>query len=1155
MPFRFGQFSLRALFSKTVTGSFLILVFAIFIFNFSMNMHSSSGLPYWDDWQYFFGTSQGLHVPLTLKSLLAKEADYVTPAMRVFGHLVWLGVGADFLVLRLIGWVLFGLMLVLYARFLLRFSPSQGWAGMVALLCLVSTAGVEYFHYQHMAMSQPLFFLVFLSYLWLAATGRTVASLVLLVLAGSFSIFGSAYALGAIGYAAALAIAAYPRHGFAAFKDPRVWAGVPVGLAVAAGIGYLTFSGSYVNHTGQGLVGPWTVDFWIFLLSAFAAALGFPADMATRHFLPLGLFGFLLYAWPLWRMLRQPPADERARGEFALGALLAGSILVIMMTGAGRAHLCGTDLGGLKGCGATPRYVFPLVVALPTAVLAMLRTIPGRLFLRPLAALAILVVIAAGYGLDRNGRPSVARWDFAPLNRMMAERDGLARSCLADYLVQALPAQAGAAAGAAPVGEDWSRPLICPSMWTASDLAPYLRRAYETDAPFLRPIVAGLDEQRRAAPLRALLASGILSEDGRALRVDLPVVAGDVVGYADRADALKDGTAVVTGWAADVKGREPAAYVVAVIDGRVAAVGPTGAERPDVAASLGDPRFTKSGFVLPMTGAAAALDKPLRVFAVSRASTVSELTVSQPKRAEAAPVSAPAPVPAPAPTPALSPAPVPAGGSRILPATEVVGYADGRPFSRYRLDARDQGVVLRHGGGPAESDALGARDAWVFRDGDTYHLHYDAAGPSGWLAALATSGDGIHFEPKGPVLALGAAGEGDSASASYGTTYFDGQDWHMFYLGTPNTTPPPDRIPAFPYLTMKARSRSPAGPWIKQPEVVPFRPEPGRYYGETASPGQIVRQGDAYLQFFSAAMPRTIGIARTRDLNGPWTIDPSPILPPTEQIENSSLYFQESTGTWFLFTNHVGLRDGVEFTDAIWVYWTQDIERWDPARKAVVLDRTNASWSKTVIGLPSVLPVGDKLAIYYDGLDESAAAGEPFGHMRRDIGLAWLDLPIAVPPTDAQPAAPSPEPAVRLLDRFDPLDPSLSPVRGDAAGLPDPRCVLDRVGEGAPSAAPVATAGVLAVAGWTVLSARDGVAADAVLLSLQGESGPPLHVKTRREPRPDVKAHLGRPAMGDPGFVVTADLRSLHGAYRLDILQLRDGVAYPCGIDQPVVIE
>jgi hypothetical protein len=137
-----------------------------------------------------------------------------------------------------------------------------------------------------------------------------------------------------------------------------------------------------------------------------------------------------------------------------------------------------------------------------------------------------------------------------------------------------------------------------------------------------------------------------------------------------------------------------------------------------------------------------------------------------------------------------------------------------------------------------------------------------------------------------------------------------------------------------------------------------------------------------------------LGIARTRDLDKPWTIDPRPIVPPTEQVENSSLYYQEQTRTWFLFTNHVGLKNGLEYTDAIWVYWTKDLEKWNPNQKAVVLDGSNSTWSKEIIGLPSVVRVGNRLALFYDGY---AGKGIPEGaasHMQRDIGLAWIDLPL-----------------------------------------------------------------------------------------------------------------------------------------------------------------
>ena len=52
-------------------------------------------------------------------------------------------------------------------------------------------------------------------------------------------------------------------------------------------------------------------------------------------------------------------------------------------------------------------------------------------------------------------------------------------------------------------------------------------------------------------------------------------------------------------------------------------------------------------------------------------------------------------------------------------------------------------VRMRHGGGPEDCDSLGARDVWVYEADGTYYMHYDAAGPTGWLCSLAVSPDGI----------------------------------------------------------------------------------------------------------------------------------------------------------------------------------------------------------------------------------------------------------------------------------------------------------------------------------------------------------------------------------------------------------------------------
>ena len=46
-------------------------------------------------------------------------------------------------------------------------------------------------------------------------------------------------------------------------------------------------------------------------------------------------------------------------------------------------------------------------------------------------------------------------------------------------------------------------------------------------------------------------------------------------------------------------------------------------------------------------------------------------------------------------------------------------YRDNRPEATMRLEAKDHGIVLRHGDGPEQCDIYGARDAWVYKVKDT----------------------------------------------------------------------------------------------------------------------------------------------------------------------------------------------------------------------------------------------------------------------------------------------------------------------------------------------------------------------------------------------------------------------------------------------------
>jgi predicted GH43/DUF377 family glycosyl hydrolase len=332
-------------------------------------------------------------------------------------------------------------------------------------------------------------------------------------------------------------------------------------------------------------------------------------------------------------------------------------------------------------------------------------------------------------------------------------------------------------------------------------------------------------------------------------------------------------------------------------------------------------------------------------------------------------------------------------GAGLVGITEPVVYSDGRPYPSFRMDATDLGKFLDYGRALNQTDSRGIREALINQVNGKFHLYYDGAGPNGWLAHLAESRDLKNWDLKGPVLEFGKPGGPDSAAACAPWLIMDDEGlWHMFYLGTPNASPAPDLVPMFPYLTLRATAASPAGPWTKQSNPQPFTIVPGTYYSKTASPGHVVRQGDEYRMFFSSTnsrIKRTLGIARTRNLAGVWTVDATPALPVAEQIENSSLYYEPTNLTWFLFTNHIGIENGSEFTDGIWVYWTKDLNTWNPAHKAVVLDGTNCSWSRKCIGMPSVTVAGDKLSIFYD-----APGGDSIDHMRRSLGMATLQLPL-----------------------------------------------------------------------------------------------------------------------------------------------------------------
>lgn len=314
-----------------------------------------------------------------------------------------------------------------------------------------------------------------------------------------------------------------------------------------------------------------------------------------------------------------------------------------------------------------------------------------------------------------------------------------------------------------------------------------------------------------------------------------------------------------------------------------------------------------------------------------------------------------------------------------------------------RYDATDAGVIIRHGDGPDHSDTMGMREPSIVQEDGKFYLFYDGCAAPGWLACLATSDDLKTWKKHGRMLSLGPAGSDDSAAAVSPWLIKEGDTWHMFYVATPLATPPPELVPMGPYLTMKATAQSLDGPWTQHRDLVPFRPIPGTHTAGNAFPGHILKRPDGE---FMMLMNGGQAIARTRDLSGPWKIDEQQQL--TLPVENTSIYYEPANGYYWMFINHIRLLPAPH-TDATWVFWTKDPNQWNDEDRAVVLDGRNCTWSKTIIGMATVTPVGNRLAIFYDGNREPV-----IHHMDRDIGLAWLDLPltpekvrqVALPPSE-----------------------------------------------------------------------------------------------------------------------------------------------------------
>lgn len=352
---------------------------------------------------------------------------------------------------------------------------------------------------------------------------------------------------------------------------------------------------------------------------------------------------------------------------------------------------------------------------------------------------------------------------------------------------------------------------------------------------------------------------------------------------------------------------------------------------------------------------------------------------------------------------------------------------------KYLDHVTDLGIVLSPdapGGSMYAWDGGGMREAVLMEENGWHYLSYDGAMPgaanhSYWNACLARSRDYLHWEKLGPRLCTSALKFPDGTpethkdlrSASSPWSFFDGKKWHFYYVGADHCSP--EGIPAFAYSTMYAWADSLEGEWHQRSHepgkgthlCLPLG-KPGEWDDVTASPGEVIEnpqydpndpESRRYLMVYSGSCSgvtkRSLGLAYTDDLtatgahddpNGTfWEKLPEPILPVEDDIENSSLFYEESSGLWWLFTNHV--HENL-YTNSVWVYWSKDLRHWDPADKAVVVDASVSTWAKGAIGMPSVKRLDDDhLILLYDGVK-----GGGIGHLERHIGAAVITLPLTV---------------------------------------------------------------------------------------------------------------------------------------------------------------
>ena len=132
---------------------------------------------------------------------------------------------------------------------------------------------------------------------------------------------------------------------------------------------------------------------------------------------------------------------------------------------------------------------------------------------------------------------------------------------------------------------------------------------------------------------------------------------------------------------------------------------------------------------------------------------------------------------------------------------------------------------------------------------------------------------------------------------------------------------------------------------------------------------------------------------------------------------------------------------------------------------------------------------------------------------------------------------------------------SIAPGR-PLAGIPSGgECSIDSVADQTPGDALIRIASpALAIEGWAMLSTEGKQENDGTRVALTDAAGDTFYAPSNKIGRPDVNAYFGLPPRSRVAFSSIADLRSLHGAYTIHVVQ--DGPRGPvvCPTEAAVVV-